>query len=500
MVEAYPQALVTADEDWACYPIHVALFNEYCGLEVIEYLLEYKPSSIRLLDAYGRSPFHSSCRYRCGVNHLEVVQLLFAKWPEAIQQRDTWNDWLPIHDISYDSGDLCEDTSLGILRLMLDFDSTLPMERADNPGTEDDEYLPIHFAARFQSFACCKLLIDACPETVKIVTNNNALPIHEACKGRSAEIIQYLLDLYPEGCNAHSLDGVSYRFEERGITDELLPIHRAAKDCFARPEVIELLLKHDPALASKETTQHRCLPLHFACHIHGGIRDDSTTLEAITLLYDAYPEALWARDNHGRTPFDFVKSLLNPHKAVEDFFKEQLTYAKKARYLSTLTALDDGWQVGGYTIQQALRNNAPLGSIKLLMEAAAITVDHKGVFLLHLACEFSSKSVVHYLMGELDDRSTTLENISNSNKDTIFHCACRGGNLGVVKHLLECHSALVAEASVTTNARNELPIHLLCQAGKEKVVKSTKYTETILLMLLSNPEVVSLGSRGTSND
>ena len=51
MVEAYPQALVTADEDWACYPIHVALFNEYCGLEVIEYLLEYKPSSIRLLNA-----------------------------------------------------------------------------------------------------------------------------------------------------------------------------------------------------------------------------------------------------------------------------------------------------------------------------------------------------------------------------------------------------------------------------------------------------------------
>ena len=210
MVEAYPQALVTADEDWACYPIHVALFNEYCGLEVIEYLLEYEPSSIRLLDAYGRSPFHSSCRYRCGVNHLEVVQLFFAKWPEAIQQRDTWDNWLPIHDISYDSGDLSEDTSLGILRLMLDFDSTLPMERADNTGTEDDEYLPIHFAARFQSFACCKLLIDACPETVKIVTANNALPIHEACKGRSAEIIQYLLDLYPEGCNAHSLDGVSY--------------------------------------------------------------------------------------------------------------------------------------------------------------------------------------------------------------------------------------------------------------------------------------------------
>ena len=52
MVETYPQALVTADEDWACYPIHVALFNEYCCMEVIEYLLEYEPSSIRLLDIW----------------------------------------------------------------------------------------------------------------------------------------------------------------------------------------------------------------------------------------------------------------------------------------------------------------------------------------------------------------------------------------------------------------------------------------------------------------
>ena len=153
------------------------------------------------------------------------------------------------------------------------------------------------------------------------------------------------------------------------------------------------------------------------------------------------------------------------------------------------------------------RNNAPLGSIKLLMEAAAITVDHKAAFLLHLACEFSSTSVVQYLMGELDVRSMTLENVSDSNKDTIFHCACRGGNLGIVKHLLECHAALVAEASVTMNAQKELPIHLLCQAGKD--VKATRereanqwdrsvakclYTETIWLMLLSNPEVLSLVS------
>lgn len=94
-------------------------------------------------------------------------------------------------------------------------------------------------------------------------------------------------------------------------------------------------------------------------------------------------------------------------------------------------------------------------------------VDHKRVF--YLACEFSSKSVVHYLMGELDVRGKTLEIISDSNKDTIFHCACRGGNLGIVKHLLECHSALVAEAFITIV---EMTANSFDMSGwKDKVVK-----------------------------
>ena len=66
----------------------------------------------------------------------------------------------------------------------------------------------------------------------------------------------------------------------------------------------------------------------------------------------------------------------------------------------------------------------------------------------------------------------------------------------VVNYLLECRAAFVANASITRNAQNELPIHLLCQDGENRVVegRSRSYTETIWLMLLSNPEVVSIGS------
>ena len=55
----------------------------------------------------------------------------------------------------------------------------------------------------------------------------------------------------------------------------------------------------------------------------------------------------------------------------------------------------------------------------------------------------------------------------------------------VVKYLLRSHAPLVASATV--NANNELPIHLLCNAGKEDKVdkESTEYIETI--WLLANP-------------
>ena len=59
----------------------------------------------------------------------------------------------------------------------------------------------------------------------------------------------------------------------------------------------------------------------------------------------------------------------------------------------------------------------------------------------------------------------------------------------VIKYFLDEHTSLVASAGV--NEEGELPIHLLCEAGKDKVdVDSAEYVETIWLMLLSNPEAV----------
>ena len=72
----------------------------------------------------------------------------------------------------------------------------------------------------------------------------------------------------------------------------------------------------------------------------------------------------------------------------------------------------------------------------------------------------------------------------------LVHSACRGANLEVIKYFLDEHTSLVSSAEVNENG--ELPIHLLCEAGKDKVdVDSTEYIEIIWRMLLANPEAVA---------
>ena len=67
---------------------------------------------------------------------------------------------------------------------------------------------------------------------------------------------------------------------------------------FGKSNVIELLLKHDPDAASKNIeidfgadSPPPRLPLHLVC-----MNEDNEYLDAVKLLYDAYPEAMYAME------------------------------------------------------------------------------------------------------------------------------------------------------------------------------------------------------------
>ena len=332
-----------------------------------------------------------------------------------------------------------------------------------------DGCLPIHYAVTAKSTTFCKQLIDAYPESLWSRAGVGWLSIHRACAhgegDDTADIIQYMLEMEPELINDEDSKG-------------FLPIHYAAM--YGRTKSIELLLKFDPNAASNVINDGSrliglWLPLHFACRF-------STNLSTIQVLYDAYPEAIFTSDSGRRTPLDIARNQPRNQPAI-DFLQTQLLYARRAQDMTAMATVDDdGW----LPLHRALKDDAPLGSIKLLVRGnpdALQVADRNGIYPVHIACKFSSAKVVKYLVELVGD---TLNNVDAKNNSPL-HYACRGGNLCVIKYLLEANAPSVSER----NNDNKLAIHLLFEYEKNILDReSMAYVETVYQLLLANPEVM----------
>ena len=413
--------------------------------------------STGILDyTFGNLPIH----FACSNPHitLRVVQLLLDKWPGSISQANEYGS-LPIHF-------LCENDKL-VKAVLVDILTVLLTTFPESVQHENsDGALPLHRAARSgMPLEVLKILVNMYPESVRIpVSSTGALPIHRACVSSNCNLdsVEYLLLDYPEGINVRDSEG-------------RLPIHYAAISLGAqKADVIEHLLSKDLTCVSKVTNNHRQTPLHLAC-----LSDLAPDLSSIQLLFDAYPEAILERDVDGYTPLRFMHMIES--NSITDFLQTQLEYAKKSQDINAMAALDQNrW----LPLHHALKNNAPLGSIKLLVKGFALAVrvpDNNMTFPLHIAFEYSTIKVVRYLMSMLDD---SIWNHLDVNKDSILHYACRGGNCEVVKYLLDKQSPYVSEH----NADKKLPIHLLCQYGLPP--SSLEHTDTVYRLLLADPETV----------
>jgi len=386
---------------------------------------------------------------------LRVVQLLMNGWPESISQPNRYGV-LPLHYLCGNK-ELDETVSVDILKILIEV-SPESVQREASGGE-----LPIHKAAWYgMSPEFLKILVHAYPEPARIPRGDDRkLPIHLACESDNCRLdsVEYLLDIYPESIDVEDSSG-------------WLAIHHVARNNGPqKAEIIEYFLSKDPTCASK-ATEHGLTPLHLACNPLHFANSSNPTLTAIQLLFDAFPEAVLKRDNARQTPLDRAENYrvdtdtgyseddiayLNSQKAqVINFLRTQQFYANSSS--ESLAVQDEnGWT----RLHRALKSNAPLGSIKLLVKKSVDTLqmaDRNMAFPLHIACEFSSVKVVQYLMDMLDEHT---RNHLDANKDSILHYACRGGNCEVVKYLLDKQSPHIAER----NAGKKLPIQLFCESG-----------------------------------
>ena len=388
LVEAHPQALTTADDE-GITPILTLLYRGYMNsrYEIVNFIVKSEPlstilaSSLRIAGRGGSFLLQMACSSE--IIDSDTIQLLVNLCPEAVIQTDE-DGYQPIHRLCQNFS-LHETASVNILKIFIKINSHIGVDQflhATNIEDMRGGHLPIHVALiNDMSPKFCKVLIDACPESVRITCGAGDLAIHAACESYLTEwkrdptlrrrwsedpctLVKYLFDIYPESINVIDPNGAT-------------PIQ-----CVSAPTEEEI---------------SEC--------------DDAFERENLMLIKD-----------------------------LVDFLERQMEYASKALDPIIMNTLDNnGW----LPLHQALFDNASLGAIKLLVKGnttALRVIDKKLSSPLHIACEFSSADLVQLLL-ELDD---TLLDLRDKKKDSTLHYACRGGNCGAVKYLLERHVSSVS--------------------------------------------------------
>ena len=374
---------------------------------------------------------------------------------DSVFQRDSINA-LPIHCFcEARNKEMNDEVATDILKLLLEAHPNSVSETADHEDDVDLE-LPIHKAAKSMPPGCCKVLLDAYPESVKRVDQYGCLPFHHACKNGRPDTVEYLFKLYPEAVHIRDIN-------------ECLPIHYAVSSPNEKtPNIIKFLVTHDPECVSKIISHNEgngALPLHIVCNFW----DKSNVTE---LLYDLYPEAILIRNRRGQLPIDIVRSRENEismsnHDDEDNeeerlqeitlFFSTQMFYASLAQDENRMRTPKPN---GLLPLHKATRDNAPLGAIKLLVKGYpdAINVPDgiNGMLPLDIASEASTVGIAKYLVELSPDRLNTCD----TNKNYLLHHACRGGNYKVVAHLLE--TSMSSAAVSERNVDGMLPIHLFC--------------------------------------
>ena len=421
---------------------------------IIQCLLDYFPDAASITDEESRSPLHFAC-YNPNVT-LSIIHFLIGAAPASVRSVSNRGN-MPLHYLC-DNKKVDDASALEILKLLI--------ERCPEAVRHANKRkFPIHFASQWRSPEFCRLLIEAYPRSERITDATGALPLHHACMKGSLATVEYLYGIFPEAINHPT------------TKNKLYPIHFAivgGKQRAGAVDVVKFLLDCDPD--QKLKLWQRQPLIHFACDTKYDNSNIDASIKVIKALYDARPEVIgWN---------SLVKIVEESHPQVQAFVNGELVYARQAKEHRLVITPDEHGQL---PLHRALRNNAMLGSIKLLVKSnpsAVRSVDDRGAFPLHVACEHhDSTSVVEYILGH----AHIARDATDRDGDTPLHCACRGAKYGTIALLLEKYGA---ELVATRNAQGKLPIDLFWRSEEVGDRESVEYIGSVFQFLKAYPEIV----------
>jgi len=192
--------------------LHHASLQQRVPQEVVQFLIDSDPSTVKAKDNAGNLPFH----YTCASASLQLATLLYSSYPECTQVRNGQGK-LPLH---------------------LPFNGNMRrFSLLQNYGVTEEDY-------DSDMLELGKRLIEHYPAALSVHDDRRRIPLHYACQREAAvEMLRLLLKEYPQGLHAVDDDG-------------FLPLHHL---CSRRCQMaaIRLLLDTDPFTIICTTNQGR---------------------------------------------------------------------------------------------------------------------------------------------------------------------------------------------------------------------------------------------------
>jgi ankyrin repeat protein len=382
-------------------------------LEIVKFLVQQDPASLKEKDNFGRVSLHWAAGY-----DPNIVRFLLRSWPESIRERDTDGN-LPVHTVA-DPG------------RVESYNDLLEAWPASIHERSSGGRLPLHDAARSGKLEVIRYFVGKWPESVRELTlvdggDGGQLPLHAVLRG----------DLWSRISQAQILESAQFllqRFPDSifTLTDEgELPLHIAA-DCplYVSSDIIRFLVRSGP-LSVRVATNRGMLPVQ--CAVRTG-----KALPVVQLLLDEW------RDSIGFKTVEEGDSLLHlalaaperrPSMEVVQHLLDRRPHLCREPNLDGSLPLHVALSSGTTTPDLAL--------VRSLVErhpSSLLTADARGSIPLHMALSSGTPTPDLAIIRFLVERHPPSLLTADARESIPLHVALSSGatpNLAVVRFLVE---------------------------------------------------------------
>jgi len=291
-------------------PLHLAAgFSN--SVPLIKELIQIHPPALRILNKDGHTPF-DLVFHNNETTAPSILQAFLEADLELLQIRnEQQHHQLPIHHC----------VQKGKNPNVLEFLSIiLQANQATVNSPTSQGLLPAHIAARYSPVEVIKMLYENSKISFREIVPDYGSVAHQAVVGQSFEVLKYIHSIHPE---------LMLMADNHGRT----PLHHAVGLC--KHDFIKKVYALGPAAVSKVDSDEFNL-LHLLIYRKSKLLEStlSDAANSLRFLIRCFPEGITALNRSGKTPYDMLLQVNNPHHSYAR--RLLLMYAEKHNPTSAL--------------------------------------------------------------------------------------------------------------------------------------------------------------------